>query len=244
MIPHEAITGRYADETGKRKFVQEVFSRGAKHYDRVGRIGFFGSGHFYRKRALREAGLRPGMEALDVACGTGAVTRAIVEILGDGGRVCGVDPVENMLAEARKRVPAQFHLGQAEALPFPDRTFDFLSMGYALRHVADLNHTFAEYHRVLRPGGRLLILEITRPRSRLAFVASRLYFRDILPRLSWLVTGSRDALQMMSYYWETIDACVPPDSILAAIRGAGFLEVRHAIELGLFSAYTAAMPQK
>ena len=184
------------------------------------------------------------MDVLDVACGTGAVTRAAVEILGGRGRVCGVDPSEGMLAEARKIAGAEFHVGHAEALPFPDQSFDFLSMGYALRHVADLNRAFAEYRRVLRPGGRLLILEISRPRTWLGLVCARFYFRDLLPGLSWLLTGSSDARLMMSYYWETIDACVPPDAILAAIAGTGFQHVERHVELGIFSAYTGRTPER
>lgn len=239
MRPHESIAGRYEDDEGKRKFVRELFNRSAPHYDRIGRIGFLGTGHLHRKRALQRAGLRPGMDALDVACGTGAVTRAIAELLEGQGRVCGVDPSEGMIAEARKSLAAEFQIGHAEALPFPDRSFDFVSMGYALRHVADLKRAFTEYHRVLRPGGRLLILEISRPQSWLGLVLSRLYFRDILPRLSWLITGSRDARMMMSYYWETIDACVPPATILEAIQGAEFQDLNRHVELGIFSAYTA-----
>lgn len=239
MRPHDAIPGRYADEAGKRRFIRELFDRGARHYDRIGRIGFFGTGHLHRKRALQQAGLQPGMDALDVACGTGAVTRAALEILGGNGRVCGVDPSEGMIAEARRNLPAEFRVAHAEELPFPDASFDFLSMGYALRHVGDLLRTFQEYRRVLRPRGRLLILEISRPKSRLGLLLARLYFRDLLPGISWLATGSRDARVMMSYYWETIDACVPPDAILKAMSDAGFGQVERTVELGLFSAYTA-----
>lgn len=239
MRPHESIAGRYEDDEGKRKFVRDLFNRGAPHYDRIGRVGFFGTGHLHRRRALERAGLRPGMDALDVACGTGAVTRAMLEVLGGKGRVCGVDPSEGMLNEARKSVPAEFQPGQAEALPFPDASFDFLAMGYALRHVADLRQAFAEYQRVLRPGGRLLILEISRPQTRVGLVLSRLYFRDLLPGLSWFITGSQDARQMMSYYWETIDACVPPPTIQQAILSAGFIGANRHVEMGIFSAYTA-----
>ncbi len=238
MRPHENISGRYADEAGKRTFILELFNRAAPHYDRIARVGFFGTGHLHRRRALQRAGLRPGMDALDVACGTGAVTRAIAELLGGQGRVCGVDPSEGMIAEARKSLAAEFQIGHAEALPFPSRSFDFLAMGYALRHVADLKRAFAEYHRVLRPGGRLLILEISRPQSWHGLMLSRLYFRDLLPGLSWLITGSRAARLMMSYYWETIDACVPPAAILEGIQGAGFQNVHRHVELGVFSAYT------
>lgn len=239
MRPHETIAGRYEDDEGKRQFVRDLFNRGAPHYDRIGRVGFFGTGHLHRRRALERAGLRPGMDALDVACGTGAVTRAMLEVLGGKGRVCGVDPSEGMLSEARKSVPAEFQPGQAEALPFPDASFDFLAMGYALRHVADLRQAFAEYQRVLRPGGRLLILEISRPQTRVGLVLSRLYFRDLLPGLSWFITGSQDARQMMSYYWETIDACVPPPTIQQAILSAGFIGANRHVEMGIFSAYTA-----
>ncbi len=237
--PHEPIPTRYDDDDGKRVFVQNLFNRGAPHYDRIGRVGFIGTGHVHRKRALQQAGLKPGMDALDVACGTGAVTRAILELLAGKGRVCGVDPSEGMLTEARKSIAAEFHAGHAEALPFKDQSFDFLSMGYALRHVADLNRAFAEYHRVLRPGGRLLVLEISRPRTSFGLLCARLYFKEFLPRLSRLITGSHDAQEMMAYYWETIEGCVPPETILTALREAKFNEVKRHVVMGIFSAYHA-----
>ena len=240
--PHQPIATRYQEDREKHGYVRDLFNRSAPHYDRVAQVGFLGTGHFHRKRSLQLAGLKPGMDVVDVACGTGAVTRAILDILAGNGRVVGVDPSEGMIAEARKHVPTEFKLGRAEQLPVPDAAFDFLSMGYALRHVEDLSVAFAEYRRVLKPGGRLLILEISRPASRLGMAFSRLYFRDILPFLSRLVTGSKDAREMMAYYWETIDACVPPDVILQALGDAGFKEVKRRVELGICSQYTAVRP--
>ena len=240
--PHQPIATRYQEDREKHDYVRDLFNRSAPHYDRVAQVGFLGTGHFHRKRSLQLAGLKPGMDVVDVACGTGAVTRAILDILAGNGRVVGVDPSEGMIAEARKHVPTEFKLGRAEQLPVPDAAFDFLSMGYALRHVEDLSVAFAEYRRVLKPGGRLLILEISRPASRLGMAFSRLYFRDILPFLSRLVTGSKDAREMMAYYWETIDACVPPDVILQALGDAGFKEVKRRVELGICSQYTAVRP--
>src|ERR1044071_2704727 len=107
----------------------------------------FGSGGRYRRQALLRAGLAPGMRALDVACGTGALTLPMQRIVGGGGEVLGLDPSTGMLRVARRHGARRLVRGVAEALPFPDGRFDFLSMGYALRHVADLRATFAAHRR-------------------------------------------------------------------------------------------------
>lgn len=237
--PHKPILTRYESAEEKHGYVRDLFNRGAEHYDRIGKVGFFGTGHFYRKRALLKAGLAPGMKVIDVACGTGAVTRPILEVVGETGSVLGVDPSEGMLGEARKNIKSEFKIGRAEELPAEDEQFDFLSMGYALRHVEDLVVAFKEYKRVLKPGGKLLILEISRPKSSIGLFFTKLYFRDFVPFISRVTTGSNDAREMMVYYWETIDACVPPEDILAALQKAGFQNVNRRVELGIFSEYRA-----
>ena len=241
--PHPKIATRYAQDGDKSAYLRLLFDRGAPHYDRINGFGFLWTGGLYRRRCLRKAGLRPGMNVLDIACGTGPVTRAILDVLRGSGTVVGVDPSPGMLAVATQRVPtAQFREGHAEAIPAEAASADFLSMGFALRHVTELESAFREYRRVLRPGGRVLVLEVSRPRTRLGLVVARTYFRDILPWLTQLFTGSRDAREMMSYYWETILACVPPDTILAALRAVGFTDVQRRTELGIFSAFTAQAP--
>jgi demethylmenaquinone methyltransferase/2-methoxy-6-polyprenyl-1,4-benzoquinol methylase len=237
--PHEVIATRYSDVAKKRDYIHDLFNRGAKHYDRIGNIGSFGTGNLYRKRALQLAGVQPGMKVIDVACGTGAVTRAILAILNGNGSVRGVDPSEGMLGEAKKNLTADFRIGRAEQLPAEDGEFDFLTMGYALRHVEDLGIAFAEYRRVLKPGGKLALLEISRPSTKLGFFITKLYFRYLLPFICKITTGSDDAREMMVYYWETIDACVPPETILDALRAAGFKNVKRRVEMGIFSDYTA-----
>jgi demethylmenaquinone methyltransferase/2-methoxy-6-polyprenyl-1,4-benzoquinol methylase len=144
-----------------------------------------------------------------------------------------------MLNIARTKLAANFILGRAEQMPLPDNTFDFLTMGYALRHVTALETTFREYRRVLKPGGKLLILEVTKPTGRVSGFFFRLYFGRIYPALTRLFTRSTDARDMMKYYWETMDACVPPDTVLRALSDAGLTEVKRHVVLGLFSEYTA-----
>jgi demethylmenaquinone methyltransferase/2-methoxy-6-polyprenyl-1,4-benzoquinol methylase len=147
-----------------------------------------------------------------------------------------------MLEVARTKLPATFVLGRAEALPFPDNSFDFLTMGYALRHVTSLETTFREYQRVLKPGGKLLIMEVTKPAGTVSGFCFRVYFRHLYPGLTRLFTRSADARDMMHYYWETMDACVRPESVLEALRAAGLAEVNRRVQLGLFSEYTAVKP--
>jgi demethylmenaquinone methyltransferase / 2-methoxy-6-polyprenyl-1,4-benzoquinol methylase len=239
MIPHPTLTERYSSPEAKPAFVNRLFDHGAKYYDGITNWGFLHSGSFYRRWVQRRYGLRPGHHVLDVACGTGLVAVEAATILGSAKTITCLDPSAGMLAEARKKLSATFVQGRAEALPFPDRSFDFLTMGYALRHVMDLEATFLQYHRVLRSGGKVLILEVTKPATAFGNFFFRLYFGRIFPALTQLFTRSRDAREMMAYYWETMDACVPPEAVLTAMRAAGFTEVKRKQMCGMFSEYSA-----
>lgn len=239
MTPHPPLTSHYAKPQDKAAYVQRLFDDGARNYDAVVDWGFLRSGAFYRRWAQQRHGLKPGMEVLDVACGTGLMTAAAARILGSAETITGLDLSEGMLAVARAKVPARFIQGRAETMPFADNSFDFLTMGYALRHVADLRETFVEFRRVLRPGGRVLILEVTKPSGRIGGFLFRLYFRHIYPALSRLFTRARSTQEMMTYFWETMDACVPPESVLSELRAAGFDSVARQRLLGLFSEYSA-----
>ena len=206
MLPHPPLDAHYATTEAKPAFVNQLFDAGAPHYDGVVDWGFLRSGSFYRRWALQRHGLRPGHQLLDVACGTGLVATAAQKVLGSADTLTCLDPSEGMLAVARKKLPARFVVGRAEQLPFPDNAFDFLTMGYALRHVTTLDAAFAEYFRVLKPGGKALILEVTKPSSRAGAALFKLYFGKIYPSLTQLFTRSRAARDMMVYFWETMDA--------------------------------------
>lgn len=239
MLPHPTLTARYATPEEKPAYVNNLFDRGARHYDAVVDWGFLRSGSSYRRWTLRQHGLVPGDRLLDVACGTGLVAVEAATILGPTAQITCLDPSAGMLAVAQTKVAARFVNGRAEDLPFADDSFDYLTMGYALRHVTDLGKTFGEFHRVLQPGGRLLLLEVTKPTGRMAGFFFRLWFGRFYPFLTRLLTRSDDAHDMMLYYWETMDTCVPPSHVLAALQAAGFSAVRREVVLGLFSEYTA-----
>ena len=239
MLPHPTLTNRYASTEAKPEFVNRLFDKGAKHYDAIVDWGFLRSGAVYRRWVQQRHGLKLGDHLLDVACGTGLVAVEAAKILGTAENITCLDPSAGMLAVARTKLAAHFIQARAEVMPLADNSFDFLTMGYALRHVTDLEIAFCEYRRVLRPGGKVLILEVTKPAGRFFGFLFRIYFGRIYPWLTQLFTRSHDAREMMRYYWETMDACVPPSAVLDALRAAGFSEVKRCTALGLFSEYTA-----
>ncbi len=179
------------------------------------------------------------MRVLDVAVGTGLTARAALKATDRSASVIGLDPSLGMLHEARSLEIALVR-ALGEQLPVATASFDFLTMGYALRHVADLKATFQEYLRVLRPGGRLLILEMTRPSgSGLRSVLTRWYLKRALPFLAEIGSGGSDARELMEYYWDTIESCVPPEAVLTALGEAGFEQVERRHFWNIFSEYVA-----
>ena len=239
LPPHAPLTQFYPAPEARRGFVSALFDRTAGGYDRVSALIAFGSDRRYRRQALLQAGLRPGLKLLDVATGTGLVLRAALELGLPARDLVGLDLSRGMLKENKKLHRMALVQGMGERLPFRAGSFDFVAMGYALRHVADLSVFFSEVWRVLAPSGRVLVLEITRPKGWLPTRLLRFYLLKVVPCMAAFLGGRRDAALLMAYYWATIEQCTSPSTILGALSAAGFMNVCQRTRCGILSDYRA-----
>ena len=237
--PHAPIADYYRTEEERAGFLREIFDSTATDYDRVERYLALGTGPWYRRQALLRAGLKPGMRVVDVGFGTGLVAAQAIRIIGDAALLTGVDPSPAMMGASPLARQVKLVEGKAERIPLPDASADFLSMGYALRHVGDVSAAFSEIHRVLKPGGRLCVLEITKPEGRVGTALLKGYMRGWVPLAARLSGSAAHTPRIWRYYWDSIEACAPPARIVQALRDAGFAQVDRHVELGVFSEYRA-----
>jgi demethylmenaquinone methyltransferase/2-methoxy-6-polyprenyl-1,4-benzoquinol methylase len=237
--PHIPLTDYYQTEQDRQAYLRRIFDNTAADYDRIESMLAFGTGPGYRRDALVRAGLKKGMKVLDVGVGTGLVAAQACRLTGDPALVTGLDPSPGMMAASKLPKTMVLIEGRAESLPFPDNHFDFLSMGYALRHISDLSVAFAEFERVLKPGGRLCILEITRPQSGFGRWLLKSYMRGVIPLLTRFVSRQKDTATIWRYFWDSIEACVPPERVLATLSATGLTEVKRHLVAGIFSEYQA-----
>lgn len=242
LPPHPVLHDYYDASEARPAFVRALFDRTAVDYDGINWLFSLGSGARYRTEVLKRVGVGPGAQLLDVATGTGLVAAEAQRLVGPRGGVFGIDISAGMLQVAHKKSGLLVAQARAETLPFVDACFDVLTMGYALRHVCSLTETFREFHRVLKPGGRVVLLEIARPENRIILGLARLYLGHIVPGLARLARTGAQARLLMRYYWDTIETCVSPAVILGALAESGLAEAASETDFGLFRTYTARRP--
>lgn len=242
LAPHTVLNDYYRTEKERRKLVDQMFDSSATHYDWVNSMMSFGSGLHYRKQALHRAELQPGMSLLDVGAGTGTVAAIAQEIVGDSGFVVGLDPSSGMLAEAKNRGVTHITQALGENIPFANNSFDIITMGYALRHVTDLKLLFSEFKRVLKPNGKVLLLEITYPEKSFARMLLKLHLKGIVPNVSRVFRRSPETQKLMRYYWDTIEQCVSPSTILEAMSSIGLETTERQVIMSIFSEYRGTKP--
>jgi demethylmenaquinone methyltransferase / 2-methoxy-6-polyprenyl-1,4-benzoquinol methylase len=213
-----------------------MFDRIAGVYDVMNTAMTAGLHHRWRERTADRAELSPGDRALDVCCGTGDLAFELARRVEPGGTVIGCDFSERMLELARKKattgtvpsVPVSFEWADALDLPYEDASFDAVTVGFGVRNLADLDNGLAEMARVLRPGGRLAILEITQPTRPPLSTFFSLWFDRLVPRLGTLA-GDRDAY---TYLPESVKRFPSPAGLAERLDGAGLEEIRWTVLAG------------
>jgi demethylmenaquinone methyltransferase/2-methoxy-6-polyprenyl-1,4-benzoquinol methylase len=217
--------------------VRGVFDSVAGKYDLMNDLMSGGLHRLWKRFALAQTGLRPGQRALDVASGTGDLGAGLARQVGKDGLAVLTDINREMLARGRDRLidrgiagQVEFVIANAECLPFRDRTFDCVTIAFGLRNVTDKAAALASMRRVLRPGGRLLVLEFSKPRPEIK-AAYDAYSFSVLPRLGAIVAGDEASYR---YLAESIRMHPDQETLAGMIREAGFDDCRwHNLAAGV-----------
>jgi demethylmenaquinone methyltransferase/2-methoxy-6-polyprenyl-1,4-benzoquinol methylase len=211
----------------KARRVEAMFAAIAPSYDLNNRVHSLGRDQAWRRAAVRLAGVRPGETVLDAACGTGDLSLAFAA--AGARRVVGIDFTFNMLAvaarkDARAGGPAPaYSAGDAMRLPVDDASVDVVSIAFGIRNVADPAAALREFFRVLRPGGRLVILEFSLPRSAALRGIYNVYFKHVMPRTASLI--ARDRSGAYRYLPQSVSTFIDRPAMLELMRSAGFTEL-------------------
>ncbi len=218
----------------KVRAVREMFDTIAPRYDLVNRVMTFRMDVGWRRRTIRELRLASGSTVLDLACGTGDFCR---ELGKSGIRPIGVDLSFGMLAAARTDAP----LLQADILrlPVPNASVDGATCGFALRNLVELEAFFVELARVVRPGGRIALLEVAEPKNPVLRAGHRAYFGKVVPRIGALLSDGA----AYRYLPKSVAYLPPPTQMLAGVRAAGFINVeRILLSTGISQLIVATRP--
>ena len=219
----------------KVRAVRTMFDTIAPRYDLVNRLMTFRMDVAWRKRTVRSLRLGPGSRVLDLACGTGDFCR---ELSAQSLRPIGFDLSFGMLAAARTSAP----LAEADILrmPVPDGAVDGVTCGFALRNLVELDAFFAELARVVRPGGRIALLEVAEPPNAVLRWGHGVYFGSVVPRIGALLSDP----SAYRYLPKSVAYLPEPGAMLASLRDAGFVDVdRRLLSTGIAQLITATRPK-
>jgi demethylmenaquinone methyltransferase / 2-methoxy-6-polyprenyl-1,4-benzoquinol methylase len=214
--------------------VRAMFDRIAGLYDRMNTVMTAGLHHHWRRRAADLAGLAPGDRALDVATGTGDLAFELATRVGPDGEVVGTDFSERMLSLAREKAPGRpggdvrFESANALALPYRDGEFDAATVGFGARNFSDLTQGLREMARVVRPGGRVVVLEITTPRRPPLSTFFELWFDRVVPALGRLAGDA----QAYSYLPSSVRRFPGPEELASVMAACGLGRIRYVLTAG------------
>lgn len=232
---------------GKAEYVRTLFDDIADQYDFFNLVMSGGLLKLWHRAFRHRTGLQPGGRALDICCGTGDLTIIAARQVGPDGHVTGLDFSEEMLAVGERKITragvagwTTLVQGDALNLPFAADSFDAVSIGFAMRNVADINRTLAEMTRVVRPGGRVLCLEISRPMNRLLRGPFLLYFYHVVPLIDRFVrrVGRRRRqvagveVKPYTYLPHSLTHFPDQDTLAGMFRQAGLTDVRYYLLTG------------
>lgn len=214
--------------------VNRMFDRVASRYDALNSVMTAGLHHRWRERAAERTGLGPGDSALDVCCGTGDLALELAKLVAPGGHVVGCDFSEPMLDLAREKAAernaagVRFEWADALELPYDGERFDAVTVGFGVRNLADLDRGLREMARVLKPGGRAVILEITQPTRPPLSLFYSLWFDRVVPLLGSLSSNP----EAYSYLPESVRSFPSPRGLAEKMDSAGFEDIRYTVLAG------------
>ncbi|MCB9851045.1 MAG: bifunctional demethylmenaquinone methyltransferase/2-methoxy-6-polyprenyl-1,4-benzoquinol methylase UbiE [Phycisphaerales bacterium] len=227
------------EQHDKARRVRNMFDAIAPTYERINRIFSGGRDRAWRKRTVAAARVRPGDRILDIACGTGDLLRTFHDRAPQAERYVGVDFAHEMLqrAAARSRNGEAWCEGDGLKLPFASQSFDVTSCAFGVRNYQDLDAGLREMHRVLRPGGRIAILEFTRPANPAIRVLHEFYSGKIMPAMATLM--ARDRSGAYRYLPRSVVSFLDAEELCGRLRAIGFSQVRaQPLTFGVVTIYT------